>query len=193
VPSVSTRRAGGEISRPLRSNSVAYQGINALILWLDAAERGYASPYYLTCRCVQNFGPGAEGREVDSRCLFQHRDQGERRRGNADPLARINAVFNAQQNDGLPITYYTEANDPLPEEARSARADEFIKNTGITVREEGTSAYSNRRDDIVTVPQFARFTTPDAFVATVLHELAHGTGYESRLAREFGKKFGDCK
>ncbi|MES9148557.1 zincin-like metallopeptidase domain-containing protein, partial [Cutibacterium acnes] len=35
------------------------------------------------------------------------------------------------------------------------------------------------------------FKAPANYYATALHELTHWTGHESRLARTFGKRFGD--
>ena len=35
------------------------------------------------------------------------------------------------------------------------------------------------------------FTNPENYYATALHELTHWTGHESRLNRQFGKRFGD--
>ena len=36
--------AAGRITRPLRGNGIPYQGINVLMLWGAAMERGYAAP-----------------------------------------------------------------------------------------------------------------------------------------------------
>jgi hypothetical protein len=41
------------------------------------------------------------------------------------------------------------------------------------------------------MPKPEAFTTPDAYAVTALHELTHWTGHESRLKREFGKRFRD--
>ena len=40
--------AAWRILRPLRGNGMPYQGINVLLLWSEAQERGYASPTWLT-------------------------------------------------------------------------------------------------------------------------------------------------
>src|SRR6185436_11746384 len=37
-----------------------------------------------------------------------------------------------------------------------------------------------------------RFTSPEAYCATALHELVHWTGHPDRLARTFGARFGDA-
>ena len=40
--------AEGRIMRPLRANGIPYQGINVLMLWSEAVEKGYASPIWMT-------------------------------------------------------------------------------------------------------------------------------------------------
>lgn len=40
----------GPVSKPLRSNGVPYGGINVLMLWVAAMERGYAAPLWMTFR-----------------------------------------------------------------------------------------------------------------------------------------------
>lgn len=45
--------------------------------------------------------------------------------------------------------------------------------------------------DQVTMPERDRFDSAHALWSTLAHECTHWTGHTSRLAREFGKKFGD--
>ena len=40
----------GRITRPLRANGAPYQGINVLMLWSAAIEKGYAAPIWMTYR-----------------------------------------------------------------------------------------------------------------------------------------------
>jgi hypothetical protein len=40
----------GRITRPLRVNGIAYHGINVLMLWSEAIEKGYGSPIWMTFR-----------------------------------------------------------------------------------------------------------------------------------------------
>src|SRR5580658_9005938 len=42
------KHAAGSISRPLRNTGQPYQGINVLVLWLTAFDRGYTCPIWLT-------------------------------------------------------------------------------------------------------------------------------------------------
>jgi antirestriction protein ArdC len=38
----------GRIARPLRGNGIPYKGINVLMLWSAAMEKGYAAPIWMT-------------------------------------------------------------------------------------------------------------------------------------------------
>ena len=40
--------SAGRITRPLRGNGIPYQGINVLMLWSAAIEKGYAAPIWVT-------------------------------------------------------------------------------------------------------------------------------------------------
>jgi antirestriction protein ArdC len=40
--------SAGRITRPLRGNGIPYQGINVLMLWSAAIDKGYAAPIWMT-------------------------------------------------------------------------------------------------------------------------------------------------
>src|SRR6202049_2982876 len=40
--------AAGRITRPLRGNGIPYRGINILMLWSAAMEKGFAAPIWMT-------------------------------------------------------------------------------------------------------------------------------------------------
>ena len=40
--------AAGRITRPLRGNLIPYRGINILMLWAEAMEKGFAAPIWMT-------------------------------------------------------------------------------------------------------------------------------------------------
>ena len=46
----------GNITRPLRACGKPYRGINVLVLWLTAVERGYACPTWMTYRQAAALG-----------------------------------------------------------------------------------------------------------------------------------------
>jgi len=55
-PCMQPRGAGQSPIRPLRHNGVAYRGINTVLLWMTATERGFQSPYWMTYGHAQSFG-----------------------------------------------------------------------------------------------------------------------------------------
>ena len=56
--------AAGPVSRPLRAEGKPYRGVNVLMLWASAMEKGYESPIWMTYRqAAEPRRPGAEGRE----------------------------------------------------------------------------------------------------------------------------------
>ncbi|MGY3426363.1 antirestriction protein ArdC [Bradyrhizobium sp. F1.13.4] len=48
--------AAGRITKPLRSNLIPYQGINVLMLWAEAVEKGFAAPIWMTFRQALELG-----------------------------------------------------------------------------------------------------------------------------------------
>ena len=40
--------AAGKITRPLRHNGQPYSGINVFMLWMEAMQRGYSAPLWMT-------------------------------------------------------------------------------------------------------------------------------------------------
>jgi hypothetical protein len=47
--------AAGRITRPLRGNGIPYQGINILMLWSAAMEKGFAAPIWMTFKQALEF------------------------------------------------------------------------------------------------------------------------------------------
>jgi len=48
--------AAGSITRPLRHNGLPYSGINVLMLWMAAMEKGYSAPIWMTYRQAVELG-----------------------------------------------------------------------------------------------------------------------------------------
>ena len=42
------QHSAGRITRPLRGNGIPYRGINIVMLWSEALEKGYAAPIWMT-------------------------------------------------------------------------------------------------------------------------------------------------
>lgn len=188
----------GKITRPLRHNGIPYQGMNILLLWGEALEKGYSAPIWITFKQAQELGGYVRKGEHGSLVVYANKvtrtetdDKGEEVERQI-PFMKGYTVFNAEQIEGLPAHYYGKPENPLPLAERLDHAERFIANTGITVQHGGNSAYYAPAKDLVQMPPFEAFKDRESYYATILHELIHATSHKSRLDRSFNaKRFGD--
>jgi len=191
--------AAGRITRPLRANGILYRGINVLMLWAAATERGYAAPLWLTYKQAQELGAqvrkGEKGNLVVYANTITRTEQDEATCEDVDreiPFMKGYTVFNAEQVDGLPAHFYAAQAPALDPVQRIERAEAFFAATGATIVEGGNRAFYRMADDHVQMPPLVSFREPEAFYATLAHELCHWTKHPKRLDRDFGRKrFGD--
>jgi antirestriction protein ArdC len=113
------------------------------------------------------------------------------------PLLRFFTVFNAEQCAQVPAKYLPSAPEWEPV-AEIADVEEvisrYLANGGPTVvHVRGNVADYNWRTDLLRMPERDQFDTSEAHYGTVLHELGHSTGHESRLNREPAVHLGGWK
>lgn len=189
----------GASGRPLRHNGEPYSGINTLYLWAAADTCGYRSRYWMTYRQATDLG--GQVRRGESGTISVYFNQ--IRKADVDVVSgeevsrtvrfmRAYVVFNCDQIDGLPPYFYGAATPepPTPSE-HQARIDAFFAPIPIEVRHGGDRAFYNPTHDFVQLPHKASFRSSDHYASTRAHELTHATGASHRLARTFGKRFGD--
>lgn len=191
--------AAGRITRPLRANGIPYRGINVLMLWASATEHGYAAPLWLTYKQAQELGAQVRKGEKGSLVVYANTitrtEQDEATGEDMEreiPFMKGYTVFNAEQVEGLPAHFYAMQQPALDPVARIETAEAFFAATGATIREGGDRAFYSLAGDHVQMPPFVAFKEPEAFYATLAHELCHWTKHPKRLDRDFGRKrFGD--
>ena len=61
---------GARITRPRRANGKPYSGINTLILWLEAVEKGHRSPTWMTYRQARQHGGQVRRGERGSQVVY---------------------------------------------------------------------------------------------------------------------------
>jgi antirestriction protein ArdC len=192
--------AAGRITRPLRGNGIPYQGINVLMLWSAAMEKGYTAPVWMTYRQASELKANVRKGEHGSLVVYADKiirteadaatgEEAER----AIPFMKGYTVFNAEQIDGLPEHYYAKSTPRIDTVQRIDRAERFFAATGATIRHGGTMAYYNVAQDFVQLPPFESFRDAESYYATLAHETTHWTRHKSRLDRNFGRKrYGDA-
>lgn len=185
---------GGKVVRPLRHNGVPYSGINVLMLWGAAVEAGFASPFWMTFRQAQELGAHVRKGEKGSLVVYANTitrtEEGENgtEEERTIPIMKGYTVFNVEQIEGLPAYFHAKAEAVIDPAQRNAQAEAFFAATGATVRHGGNSAHYSGGTDHVQMPVFESFRSPEAYYATLAHELTHWTKHEKRLARDFGRK-----
>ncbi len=193
-------RSTAPLSRPMNAaTGKAYRGVNVLALWASAEAQDFGHGLWATYRQWQSLGAQVRKGEKASPIVFykvfdkSDDEQAEERDSSTRIFAQASHVFNANQVDGFAMPEVPEgANfDPIPQ------ADAFVAGTGAIVRIRGESADYTPSTDTITMPDRERFfatacgSASQNWYATLLHELVHWSGADHRLARTFGKRFGD--
>ena len=190
----------GSISRPLRSNSVPYRGINVLVLWLAAFERGYESPLWLTFQQAKELGASVKKGETGTKVVYANtfeKKTADTETGDETteriPFLKAYTVFNAEQIEGLPARFHAPEVGPKPHAERLAEAEAFFANTEADTRHGGTRAFYCPAGDFIQLPDFDRFESRESYYAVRTHETIHWSKTEQRLGRRFdSKRFGDA-
>ena len=188
--------------RPLRHGGQPYRGINVLILWLAAQERGYGAPLWMTYRQAQEYGGQVRRGEHGVTVVYADRfrktavdEQSGEEVEESIPFLRTYTVFNVQQIDGLP-EQFRPAPPPLTpaqQAGRVAAVEAFFRNTGAVIRHTGDLPCYILDLDEIRLPAMARFPDIGRYYGTLAHELVHWTRHPSRLHRDLGRKeWGDA-
>lgn len=187
--------AAGRITRPLRHNGVAYQGINVIMLWSAAMAQGFAAPIWMTFRQAREMGAHVRKGEKGHLVVYADRirrtetDEATGEEQERDiPFMKGYTVFNVEQIEGLPAQFYAPAQPRLDPVERIDHAEAFFAALGADIRHGGNQAYYAMGEDRVQMPPFETFRDAESYYATLAHELTHWTRHPKRLEREFGRK-----
>ena len=190
----------GPVSRPLRTEGKAYRGVNVLMLWASAIEKGYSCPIWMTYKQAAELGGQVRKGEKGSLVVFANRitkavtdDKGDTVEKEI-PFMKGYTVFNVEQIDGLPGHYYA-AVPPVSHDV--ARLDDgWTDSSPRPGRRSGTAATRRFTAWTATSCRCRRcpaFRDSENYYATLAHEMTHWTRHPSRLDRDMGRKrFGDA-
>ena len=172
--------AGGRITRPLRANGVGYRGINVLMLWSAAMEKGYAAPVWMTFKQAMELKANVRKGERGSLVVYADKimrtetdaatgEDSER----AIPFMKGYTVFNVEQIDGLPEQFYPKPVPPMQTVQRIDRAEAFFAATGANVVHGGSRACYVPSTDNIHMPCIDFFRDAESYYATRAHETTH--------------------
>lgn len=176
-----------------------YRGINILLLWAAAQEKNYPTNEWASFKQWkeknESIRPDEKGTMIVYYDTFEREEDGEVKN---IPFLKHSYVFNRSQ-----LASYKPEENPKPDEdvkplaERLENVDEFIANTNVHIEHVGSRACYSPSKDRILMPNISSFidtetcSATEGYYATVLHELTHWTGHQSRLNRNAGKKFGD--
>lgn len=190
----SAEHAAVNITRPLRSTGEAYRGINTLLLWSEATNRGYNSPYWLTFNQAKKMGAHVQKGEKGTAIVYastiektEENNKGESVKQTI-PFMKGYTVFNAEQVADLPESWHPSVKPYESGPERIEHAEKFVNQTGATIHEGGPKAAYSATLDLVKMPPLPAFQDAETYYTTLLHELTHWTKHPSRLDRNLGRK-----
>jgi antirestriction protein ArdC len=177
------------LSLPLRATGTAYRGINILVLWIVAQQRGYRSRQWMSFAQARELGGHVRKGEKATRVVyFSPGARGDDEAATTEPhptrraFAKSFAVFNVEQIDDLPADCYGPP--PVCAEPDDARLAALFARVQATVRVGGARACYDPAGDVIYMPPRDAFRSTAQYYATLAHELGHWTGHASRLDRQ---------
>ncbi len=185
-------------------SQVSYKGSNVLRLWLTSIENNYTDLRFMTYKQAQSKGyqvkKGEKGVRLEKYIFTKQEERENPDTGEKEmvtvrlrkPMVNSFVVFNASQIDGIPPMAETE--NELEHNEIMQLADELIASSECPINEknQGEAFYSPSKDEI-TLPPRNSFIDQEAFVSTMMHEMVHSTGHESRLNRPLLNRFGSAE
>ncbi|MCI5688992.1 MAG: zincin-like metallopeptidase domain-containing protein [Emergencia sp.] len=191
------------VSRPVNAVSGAsYRGINRMWLSYQQAAHGWEDPRWCTFKQIKDkewhLTKGSKGTQVEywmpydtkeKKCITW-KEYGEREDKEGISLrAKYFYVFNGCQIEGMPELELPEAQEI--DEAQFIQ--KISQNMGVEILHDGVdSAFYRPAEDKIHLPLKEYFNDDYGYNATVLHELSHATGHESRLNRSVESGFGSA-
>jgi antirestriction protein ArdC len=169
-----------------------YSGINALLLWIEAMNKGYEHGAWLTYKQAKEAGGHVrKGEKSTLVVLVKPFEVAVEKDGEETTETRLlmrgYRVFNVSQCDGLPDRLTTVEKR---ETVADPEFDSWVRRTGAKLKTGDKACYTPALDAI-TMPPRSDFKSSAHYSATILHELGHWTGHESRLNRDLNNRFGD--
>ena len=188
----------GTLSRPLRLNGIPYRGINVLLLWSEAQDKGYCGSTWMTYKQAQELRANVRKGEHGTMVVYantvtrtetdDHGDEVEQ----SIPFLKAYTVFNIAQIENLPAVLAPHRADEAGSIELMEEPEAFFHATGASFRHGGSRAFFAPGPDYIQLPDPQSFQDSASYAATKAHELAHWSGHKNRLAREFGLRFGDA-
>lgn len=185
-----------EFPRNLRTGKI-YHGSNVWILSVEALDKGYTEPYWVTFDQAKALKGSVRKGEKSTVCVKwgfapkKDKVTGEAIPGEMRPFNSPFRVFNVAQCDDL-VVPTREEREFVP----VVECEEIGTKMEVTVgiKHGGDRAYYEKVQDFIMLPPRERFVDVPEYYSTRFHEMVHATGHKNRLNRPTlvdAVKFGD--
>lgn len=185
----SKRKGSGMLPSNLVSGKL-YSGSNVLLLWLSAIANGHQPMQYCTYHQANGIGARVrKGQRAAAHLIFNKPFKSE-----VDErehiVAKLFTVFHISQLEEVPEQYFIDLTD---DGARSSheQATALVDGSTIKVNHGGNQNFYSRETDEVWVPPCSTFSNGENYWQMLNHQLILAVGHQSRLNREFSKRFGN--
>jgi antirestriction protein ArdC len=156
-----------------------YSGFNIVWLWQVAENRRYSTHIWATRNQWTQLGATILPGEVATPVFKIFSISGNH--GETDIRMAIVPLYNAAQVKGWePKTKHNDNVNPVQ------KAERFVKKVNPKIRED-SNAFFDQDDNYIGMPPMSLFKSTEGYYGTLLHELIHWTGHETRKNREFDR------
>src|SRR6202034_2346378 len=189
-------KAGGPAMPRNATTGQRYRGINVLTLGMSVLAFSSGDPRWATYKQAEGRGwQVRSGEHGTTGYFFKRLELRDDTKPDDDedavkriPLLRAFTLFHASQIDGIP-DFVPPTIEKAPWRAPEA-AEIILANSGAVVRIGGEKAFYSPATDHIQMPPQGAFAMVEGFCGTLVHELGHWTGAESRLNRDLRNRFG---
>lgn len=167
-----------------------YHGVNCLLL-----EHGEFLTWNQICDLQKN-NPGVHLRKGSSSfpvIYYNVMDKVDEVTGDVQKSAylRYYNVFSVADVEGIEAHAPSKFDNEIDQTAEELVMD-YLNREQITFNSQyGNQASYSPSTDTITMPLVSQFKSPESYISTLLHEVAHSTGHKKRLNRSVKNRFGD--
>ena len=194
-------KVGMELSMPYNpARKSYYKGMNVLNLWMTTMSMGFTHNVWATYAQWKKLGATVNKGEKSVAQVYFWKffevEETNEATGEVEtkkiPYMQLSSVFNADQVSGyeVPVKAVVDLNEVVEQVVEQPEIEEIIRNTEAKIVHGGDMACYIPSKDYIRMPNKNQFHSMGQYYHVAFHELAHWTGHESRLDRDFSGRFG---
>jgi antirestriction protein ArdC len=173
---------------PTRSR--LYQGMNSLLLANSHRQNKYRGNFWAGKTQWAKFGGKVKDGKDGVNILVP-------REGSTGKYFIVQTVYNLDDIEGLPDAYVKKLLDVGKERLDPALkikdAEAVIEEIKPVIKFGGDGAFFSPSEDLIQMPLYEMFKSPEQYYGTLFHELTHWTGGAARMDRQTVRDYGKNK